>query len=323
MEKQYPERKNKSGVSERDWKAGRILRGVLTALAISSILAGCNGSGENKESATGTSAEGSRQEGENTLTEEVEKELETMKIVTPYCELEYPAQWKEYLEYEEDTGEDRVSKTFYYRAGDQKIRLFSVHLGGSGMGDLIGWIEEKERSVRVYVEMSDLELDDTLTEEEQTIVYAMAEGINDTIGGLKKQGKFIPLESVSANSGEQKEGFLAIETPYCTLEYPSRWEEYLSYEEQKDKETYVLVFYCNMGEKKIELFSVYFGNPNEGDLLGYIMKDGTKRAFSVKAAALTDESAWTEEEADIIYAMGESINDVVASVSSSQYFTYE
>ena len=108
-----------------------------------------------------------------------------------------------------------------------------------------------------------------------------------------------------------------IDTPYCTMQYPSEWIDYLKIEEPEVSEGYTAVFLCEMNGKKAELFTVRFGATDGKDVVGTINKSDVPVQVAVTAAAL-DQSAWTKEEWKTVSAMQKAKDKVVESVLSQK-----
>lgn len=106
-----------------------------------------------------------------------------MTVETPWAELSYPACWAEYLATETD--EAARSVTFYGKVGEHEaVKLFMLCFGGEE-GIPSGTVSTPEGDMDVLVQMGSQAFDDSWSEDEQIIIYAMREGINDLLAMLE------------------------------------------------------------------------------------------------------------------------------------------
>ncbi len=104
-------------------------------------------------------------------------------VETPWVSLSYPACWAEYLTTETD--EANRSVTFYGEVGEHEaVELFAVSFGGEE-GVPAGTVSTPEGDMDVLVQMGSQAFDDSWSEDEQNIIYAMREGINDLLSALE------------------------------------------------------------------------------------------------------------------------------------------
>ncbi len=114
---------------------------------------------------------------------------------------------------------------------------------------------------------------------------------------------------------DEGNAFLAvnIDTPYCTMKYPSDWIDYLKIQEPEVDDGYVAIFVCEMNDKKAELFTVRFGEAEEENVVGTITKDDVPVKVALVTAEL-DRSIWTDEEFEIVSKMQKAKDEVVKSI---------
>lgn len=111
-----------------------------------------------------------------------------------------------------------------------------------------------------------------------------------------------------------------IETPYIVLKYPSQWLDFLETEENNENGVYSKSFYCKIGDRKIEMFSIYFGEIDFGTEIGYITVNGNVVKFSVDSTAFIPDDTWTDGEKKVFDAMSYGINHIIDSVVESKNF---
>jgi len=149
------------------------------------------------------------------------------------------------------------------------------------------------------------------------------EKINNTqtkeIVDLKENnGKIEKEENTLATVPEEE--IIEFENPYCTLKYPAIWKSNLKYEESTEDGFFKGTFYFHSSNHEVEMFSIYFGNPELGTVLGYITKDEEKIPFSVDVKEYECDETWTEDEKELLNSMTDGVNEVIVSVTSSEGF---
>lgn len=114
------------------------------------------------------------------------------------------------------------------------------------------------------------------------------------------------------------ETVFVIETPYCDLSYPIKWEKELKTEVVENGESYTVKFYTTIDEKNIPLFDVNFGG-KEGDPLGTLTCEGNDISVNVINYS-TDFSTYSEEEQSDLFEMVEAINVVISKLIETYDF---
>lgn len=143
----------------------------------------------------------------------------------------------------------------------------------------------------------------------------------DTVQQEEQQNETTNQEDVVSTVEQQIEDEEAyvIETDYCKLYYPAKWEANLQ-TEIKDEDGYVVEFYGAVeGKDKQPLFNIVFGG--EADfVIGTIDKDGEAVEVGCKFMEPAVEE-WKTEEADTIYAMQEDMNYLFGMLEREAGFT--
>jgi len=225
---------------------------------------------------------------------QVEDGAEVIDINTPFCDLHYSAEWKDYLEVNNVDGDPYAVEFFAVLEEKGKIPLFDVLFGNQDNSS--GVIVSNGAEVYVGVKFHEVDFDDTWTDEECNIVYAMQEASNEM------------MERLNLSDPSETDGDVVVETPYCSLSYPGDWGDMLKIE-HRDEDVYAVDFFGQIeGKEKILLFTVIFGG-DEGSLLGTI-KDGDGNDISVNITFndIEFDNSWTEVEKNRIYAMQEDAN---------------
>ena len=118
----------------------------------------------------------------------------------------------------------------------------------------------------------------------------------------------------SADDFNDENKTYGIDTPYCTVQYPEKWKQYLKNTESEENGVFRQTYYCVLNNKETELFSIYFGAVENTTVIGNIIHDGSRIPFSVSSAELMPNSGFSEEEKDIIKGMDYAVNTIIESV---------
>lgn len=148
---------------------------------------------------------------------------------------------------------------------------------------------------------------------------------------LKKEQKSndIKNEQVDNENDEQSalltetqeiQGDFEIETPYCSLYFPAKWQNQVSVN-KLEEERYTVQFWGNIeGKEQQHLFDFLFGG-TEGIMIGELtMEDGTVIPVYIYSVEQQMDENWTEEEKNIIYAMQEEINYTIEKIEGLDNF---
>ena len=125
---------------------------------------------------------------------------------------------------------------------------------------------------------------------------------------------------VITDSNDNTNKTFGIETPYCTIQYPMKWKQYLNYTDSEENGVFKQTYYCVLNDKNFEMFSIYFGETEGTTEIGKIMHDGEVIPFSVSSTSAITDSEFTEEEKEIILSMDFAINTIIESVIASENY---
>lgn len=107
---------------------------------------------------------------------------EVFLIETPYCDLSYPAKWKEELKTEEIENGNSYTIKFHAAVDGQNITLFDVCFNGEE-GTPVGTFKENGETVQVNI--VNYEPDFSMySEEQQNKLYEMVDAVNVVISKL-------------------------------------------------------------------------------------------------------------------------------------------
>lgn len=156
----------------RRW--GKKLATVLCILLLCLMSVGCGKGKDDGNQPTNTPPEGP-----------VQEERADVVIETEFGSLHYPEQWSEFIKTRQDKQDERIKVEFLAQLSDKEYPLFNAVIG-DGDGVKVGEVTDAAGQQRpVYIEMTELEKDPDLAENEQNRLYAMQEDLNYLIDHLK------------------------------------------------------------------------------------------------------------------------------------------
>lgn len=140
----------------------------------------------------------------------------------------------------------------------------------------------------------------------------------------KDEGKKVP-EKVK-NEQPTEEVVLEenkIQTAYGELTYSEMWTDRVWYELREDGSNVQIVFHGEFGEVQAQLFALCYGAvPEEAALMGTLTaEDGTVTDVSVVMYPIIPEEDWPEDEVNELYALQESVNDLLMQLHEDPAFT--
>lgn len=132
-----------------------------------------------------------------------------------------------------------------------------------------------------------------------------------------------PVATEEAAVPAENEDMFRIETGYVDLGYPAQWVPYLQYEYKEENGVLTVAFCCSIGDNQTPLFDVHFGDAQMGECFGYIAKDGEKIPFTVTFHDYIPDESWDEDDKHVLYAMQESVNELIQAVKADPNYTAE
>ncbi len=113
---------------------------------------------------------------------------------------------------------------------------------------------------------------------------------------------------------------VTVKTPYCDLEYPKQWKDQMTVKETAVDGVLAESFYAVIAGTEYELYTVYFGNSEKGELFGFIPYEGKDTPVYIECHRVPEESGLTDEEITLFYTMMEGVNETTQSISSAPGF---
>lgn len=125
--------------------------------------------------------------------EYIEGQIDGIEVVTPYITFYYPEEWRDGVEVVQIDEETNYTLTFSAKISDNHIELFSIFLGHDSVeGYLLGKLVDDSGDINVIVAMNEINADDW-TDEEFATISSMQERVNDMIGQLHDDERFVPV----------------------------------------------------------------------------------------------------------------------------------
>jgi len=236
-------------------------------------------------------------------------------IETPYYDLHFPNEWKDFLVTETTDGTP-YTVAFYANLDtrDEQQKLYTVSFGGSADTAAAAVKASDGKYIALNVENVTFVPDSSWTSRDINIVFTMQETLNYVLEKLPLEDADLlnsPAQSGSTSgSGELPESMksdLAVDTPYMELHYPSKWADNLSIK-VKDGKVYSVTYACIIGShNETELFTIYFGGKKGVPLKTIKTEDGDKVEIRINVPELSLDG-WSEDERNTAFAMQEDLN---------------
>lgn len=135
-----------------------------------------------------------------------------------------------------------------------------------------------------------------------------------------------PLETTQTTQPQQTteqtlSPYLEITNEYCVMSYPRKWEDQLEVSEEMVNDTLAEIFYCVFEGERFRLFTVYFGDAQVGNQLGYLALEEGTISVQMDCGFLPEDVALEETQIQTFYQMMDDITIVTESIRNSDNFT--
>ncbi len=233
------------------------------------------------------------------------------EIITPYLTLKYDDAFSDILRVVK-TSDEPYTLEFYAILEDKPAhRIFDIYLG-EGVSNSIGVVKTGDGEIALGLTIYAFTPDEKWSEGEINTIYAMQDEMNEMIEGLipadvqeSPKAPVVSTEVPEANITN----FMPIKTPYCTLQFPVEWKEFLLVE-QEEGDIHKVYFYGQIeGHEKILLFTILLRG-DEGEQFGAIIFNDEIITVNLIVEELMLEG-WSEEDSMIVYAIQEDINQLL------------
>lgn len=250
-------------------------------------------------------------------TKETEAVLEDVSMTTPYGTIAYPGEYNGKLRIAQENSNGYRLSAFAAIPGKTEVHLFDILIGGSGDVFAGTLTDSSGNSKKVYLNVSDLNLDDSWTEEECDDIYAMQTLLNDFCEQLAVTRE--PEEKINETAAG---GDIVVQMPYGNLRYPGEYRQYLATEVTRDNGRTVIFYAKRNSGERIRLFDLIFGGTGEAYVGQITAGDGTILDAYITSYELSPDDSWSDEEVQIIYGMQEAVNYVLQKMEENGTLIY-
>lgn len=289
---------------------------VILCVHLTMLLTGCSATNEkNAENSAAVDAtateikEAAETETKDVKPTEVPYELVDMK----YLSLKVPAGLSEYLEHEQSTYGNAITESFYMKAEEENIPLFSIDVGDENMGTWLGMLKSENGNVPItYTVFTVTEEQLATLEDGAAETYAQQmDAFNQILDGIQSDERFTFEKPLAV--GEDSEAQMT----YWSLTLPVN----MTVVETNENGTYIAMFNGEVAGERTALYTVHIGDDKAESELGLFEVDGVKKPISVGSFDLAEKPNWTEDDYSIAYRMMDTINHVIETIMNSEQFS--
>lgn len=118
--------------------------------------------------------------------------------------------------------------------------------------------------------------------------------------------------TVSGNEGIATESGIQIETPVGGLTLPAGWKDSVEVKNNLSSDTGAVDFYAKAAGESVKLFSLDFGEEQNGYLVGRVpATDGSLVSVYLDISALTKKKSWTDQDFTTLNDLQSGVNDLL------------
>ncbi len=269
---------------------------LLAAVIVLVLFLCLGGDSEQKESTASTSG--------------VAKE-EQIRIDTAYVPLYFPGAYRDFLLNEQQCEADVIAECFYLVYQGTKTEVFRIYFGNEKLSPE-GYLHMEKGVIPVSVVAAKVADVKFVNEEAQELYYRLLEQMNAVVETIRADARFSENSGVAPETQE-----LAVYD--WTLALPSGVE----CEQTQEGEVLRAEFYGTVSGQRVRLYSITLGDIQSESVIGYYSMDGAARPVSVQPDELAYLDGMSEEDQMSVFALMETLNDVVQSIMSSENFTQD
>lgn len=250
---------------------------------------------------------------------ESESVLEDVTVTTTYGAVAYPGQFNGKMRVAQDYSNGYRLRAYATMPGKAEIHLFDIVIGS--MGDVYAGVLTDPYGNRkeVYLNVADLDLDDSWLEEDRNEVALMQNLLNDFCEQLAVSREENPEENTT---GTAAAGDVTIWTAYGNLQYPGAYRQKLVTEITGENGNTVCFYAARNTGERIKLFDLIFGGTGDTYVGQHTAKDGTVCEVYITSDEITPADSWSDEELETIYGMQEAANYVLDKMEESGMIVY-
>ena len=243
-----------------------------------------------------------------------------LEIQTTYLTLQYPKEYKEYLTYEETVVGQNSEVVFFMNYHEEKMELFRLRVCMEAPEVYEGFL--KTNNGDMYVALTGFQMDQNafVTENEagepeinaemEALYFAMKDGMTMVMNSIEQAPGYSTVMGVF--EVDKMDEALS----HWTVSLPSN----ITWEEKNEGEIYRAVFYGNVGDKKIPLYTVSLGDTTADSPIGQFSVNGEMKIVSVDVNNFDAAEEFTEDELAVVYVLMDTVNDVLTAIRESDNF---
>ena len=208
--------------------------------------------------------------------------------------------------------------SLYGQIGNQQEQhLFDVCFGDE-TGDILGYLRTDDGAyVAVKIRMSDFTPGEgwLITEEQEFY------GMQNEVNSIMDQMVLYDAEEIP-DSEVGPDAYTRIETPYLAIDFPGTWQDRIRTQVSGSVTVTVSFYGTCTGMEECHLYDLILGGTGENAVGSYILEDGTE--IWVEIANMSDgpDGSWSDEAAQELSAMLDSINDVLYALDGTGNFRF-
>lgn len=255
-----------------------------------------------------------------TLSNKNANEDRTVEIKTTYLKVQYPKEYEKYLKYEELVQGKDATVVFTMIYDEIEAELFRLSFTEAAPEEYAGYFAVDNGELYVSIKASGfnpmilgMEQSDEASEkrlEIESLYYSMLDGMTTVMGSVREDSRFSEIRG--ASESEKKELSLS----YWNVSLPQN----ITCVETEQDGIYRATFKCHVGDKEIDLYTVCLGDSEVESVIGQFATNGRSRLISVELHELNADTL-SKEELEIVYAMMDTINDVLQAIRQDKNFS--
>ena len=232
-----------------------------------------------------------------------------IEIETEYVTLSYPAEFEGLLTHREVVQDEVALEVFMGMIGESEYEIFRIYFNDATQGAVVGYIVhgEEEIPVSYYVSTYDEEL---TTENAKKDYYVMMDVFEAVMNSIYAAPQY------TAERYEEPVGTSEAILKYWEVEIP----ENVYWEETDNELGYRVNFYGIVNDRRVDLYTIGWGEMESHYSLGTIMIDDVERDIQVYIYDLPEENDWDDVDYNSVYRMLESVNVVTDAIMAGNAY---
>lgn len=255
--------------------------------------------------------DGETEKTEPTETAKRSEAVEQIKIETAYVPLYFSGAYRDHLQHAQQREGNVIAECFYLTYQGTKTEVFRIYYGNEKLSPN-GYLHTEQGVIPVSVLAANTSDTQFANEEARELYYGLLEQMNAALATIRADSRFSENSGVTPETQE-----LAVYD--WTLSLPSGVE----CEQTQDGEVLRADFYGTVNEQRVKLYTITMGEEQSESVIGYYRIDGVDKPVSVWPDELTYLQGMSEENQQTVFALMETLNEVVQSIMNHENFTQE